>query len=158
MAERGEFTRKFDRQILQDKTAEEEERAVQRQRVEAEDAALEAEFHKVLNILEYRASWLKERFRGFHESGDLGRDVRGRHFDFADGGGKKIGWLEFRTRLTDSHQAILVESYMQLEGRFPRRYDYITVPKERVPIERVKKFVESKIYEFAGPYQELCGP
>jgi hypothetical protein len=155
VSERGEFTRKFDREILQDQSAEQEERAAQKRRAEAEDSALEAEFLKVMNILEYRASWLRERFPGLREPGGL--DFRGRRFEFADKGGGQIGWIEFRTRLSDSHQAIVIESFMQLEGVFSRRYDYVSFPKEQVPVDRARRFIESKLFEFAGPYQDRYG-
>ncbi len=155
MAERGEFTRKFDREILQDSTAEAEERDVQRRKVAAEDAALEAEFLKVMNVLEHRGGWLRERFPKMREPGSL--DFRGRRFEFSDAGGQLIGWIEFRTRLSDSQQAIVIESFMQLEGVFGRRYDYVSFPKEGVNLDRTRRFVESKLFEFAGPYQDRFG-
>ena len=68
-----------------------------------------------------------------------------------------MGSLEFRTRLTDSKQAIQLQSFMELEGQFKRRYDYVTFPKEKVSIDKAKRFVESKILEFAGAYQDVYG-
>jgi hypothetical protein len=46
---------------------------------------------------------------------------------------------------------------MELEGQFPRRHDYVNFPKESVNLERAKRFVESKLFEFAGPYQDAYG-
>lgn len=158
MTERGEFTRKFDREVLRDQTAEAEEREVARRREAAADTALEAELQKVLAVLDYRAGWLKERFPALREPGGL--TFRGRRFEFPPRGagpGPPVGWIEFRVRLSDSQQAIVVESDMQLQGAFGRRHDYVTFPKEKVNVDRVRRFVESKLFEFAGPYQDLVG-
>lgn len=152
MSERGEFTRKFDREILQDATADAEERDIQRRKLQAEDVALEAEFLKVMSVLEYRSSWLRERFPAMREPGKL--DFRGRRFEFSSKAGAVVGWVEFRTRLSDSQQAIVIESFMQLEGVFARRYDYVSFPKEAVNLDRSRRFIESKLLEFAGPYQD----
>ncbi len=154
MAERGEFTRKFDRDILRDETAAEEEREAQRRLELAEDAALEAEFNKILSVLDYRAAWLRDRFPSCR---DVGGAFRGRRFEFSDGAGKAVGSVEFRVRLTDSQQGIALESFMELEGSFPRRHDYVNFPKEQVNLDRAKRFVESKLLEFAAPYQEAFG-
>ena len=150
---RGEFTRKFDREILGDETAEAEEREAQRQALMAEDRALEEEFEKILAVLDYRAKWIKARFP---EAKDMDVDFRGRRFEFSSGG-RKRGAIQFQTRLTDSQQGITVESTMELEGAFPRRHDYVNFPKERVQIDRVKRFVEAKLMQFAGAWQDQFG-
>ena len=153
MAERGEFTRKFDRDILNDQSAEEEERAFRKRLADAEESALEAEFSKILSVLDYRSEWLSKRFEGLHEPSGL--DFRGRRFEFREAGTNDMhGWIEFRTRLTDSEQGIMIESFMELEGVFAKKYDYVSFPKEAVKIDKAKKFIESKILEFARPYQE----
>jgi hypothetical protein len=151
---RGEFTRKFDREILGDESAAKEEEEIRQRLASAEEKALEEEFLKIMEILEYRSAWIKNRFEGCVEPGKLG--FRGRRFEFKDDD-KLIGWLEFRTRLTDSQQAIMIQSFMQLEGQFDKRCDYVTFPKEKVNGERAKKFIESKIMEFAGPLQAAFG-
>jgi hypothetical protein len=155
VGERGEFTRKFDREILQDSTAEAEEQAVQRRKLEAQDTALEAELLKVTNVLEYRATWLRERFPRMREPGTL--DFRGRRFEFTDKAGALVGSIEFRTKLNDMQLAIVIESFMQLEGAFARRYDYVSFPKDQVNVDRARRFIESKLLEFAGPYRDRYG-
>ncbi|MEZ6189005.1 MAG: hypothetical protein R3F62_28905 [Planctomycetota bacterium] len=158
MTTRGEFTRKFDREILGDDSAAAEERAHLAKLQEAEQAALELEFTKLLQVLEYRAAWLRERFPGMREP--KLESARGRRFEFGPSPmdkGRTVGWLEFRTRLTDSQQAVLLESLMELEGQFSKRHDYVTFPKEKVSIDKAKRFVESKILEFAGTYQDVYG-
>lgn len=152
-AGRGEFTRKFDREILGDATAEAEEREAKRKAVLQEDRALEEEFEKIIAILDYRARWLTERFA---ECRDVPVEFRGRRFEFTSGG-KLRGSIQFQTRLTDSEQGITVESTMDLEGAFPRRHDYVNFPKERVQIDRVKRFVEAKLTEYAGAWRERYG-
>ncbi len=154
MAGRGEFTRKFDRDILGDETAADEELKARQLASLKEDGAVESEFAKILSVLEYRAKWLTERFEGCTEVTSV--DFRGRRFEFKSKG-KNVGWIEFRAKLTDSEMGITVESNMELEGQFPRRHDYVTFPKEQVPLERAKKFIESKLMEFAGPYQDAFG-
>lgn len=158
MTTRGEFTRKFDREIMGDDSAAAEERAALEKLQQAERDALEGEFAKLLQILDYRAAWLRERFPSLREPEVDGN--AGRRFEFSSSlteKGRPVGWLEFRTRLTDSKQAIQLQSFMELEGQFPRRYDYVTFPKEKVTIDKAKRFVESKILEFAGSYQDAYG-
>ena len=46
---------------------------------------------------------------------------------------------------------------MELEGSFPRRHDYVNFPKERVSIDKVKRFVESKLMQFATSWQDRHG-
>jgi hypothetical protein len=151
---RGEFTRKFDRDILGDETAAAEEEEVQRRKRSVEDQALEDEFVKILDVLDYRSQWLRSRFPECTEK--KGVEFRGRRFEFLRGG-KTVGWIEFRTRLTDSQQGISVESFMQLDGVFPKRHDYVICPKENVSLDRVKRFIEAKIMQFASPWQDMSG-
>jgi hypothetical protein len=151
VAERGEFTRKFDRDILGDESAEAEERQYRQRLADAEERALEAEFSKILNVLEYRAGWLKQRFPSMREP--AGVDFRGRRFEFRTDDNKLQAWIEFRCRLTDSQQGIMIESFMEHDGVFPKRYDYVSFPKEQVKIDKAKRFIESKILEFAGSMQ-----
>ncbi|MBL4844412.1 MAG: hypothetical protein JKY65_02700 [Planctomycetes bacterium] len=151
---RGEFTRKFDRDILGDATAEEEERVAQEEALKAEDSALEEEFQKILAVLDYRAKWLTRRFPECKNVDKL--DFRGRKFEFSQGGQLR-GTIQFQTRLTESLQGITVESTMDLEGAFPRRHDYVNFPKERVQIDRVKRFVETKLMQFAADWQDRYG-
>jgi hypothetical protein len=154
VSERGEFTRKFDREILRDQTAEAEEREVQKRRENAAEAAVEAEFLKILNVLDYRAGWLRERFPGVREPAGL--DFKGRRFEFPGKDGKaSVGWIEFRVKMSDTGQAIVVESLMGLEGAFARKHDYVSFPKDKVPVDKMRRFVESKLFEFASPYQDL---
>ena len=154
MAKRGEFTRKFDREILGDESAADDEQEARAVAAAKEDEAVEAEFSKILSVLEYRATWLNERFEGCTEETAL--DFRGRRFEFKSKG-KLVGWIEFRTHMTASKMGITIESFMQLEGHFPKRHDYVTFPKENVKLERAKKFIETKLMEFAGPYQDAHG-
>ncbi len=149
--ERGEFTRKFDRDVLKDESAAVEELAAQRRRQQAEEAGLEDEFKKLSDILDYRAKWLTERFQGVIDSAKI--DFRGKRFEFPKRGGVGPGWIEFRTRLTETGLGISLESYMQLEGKFAKRYDYVNFPKTGLDVNRAKKFVENKIFEFAMDYQ-----
>lgn len=150
---RGEFTRKFDRDILGDETAARAEEVHRHRLMEAQDRQLESEFLRIMSVLEYRAQWLRGRFPGCVEP-QVG--FRGRRFEFHKDG-KQVGWIEFHTRLTDSQQGILVQSFMELEGQFGKRCDYVSFPKDKVNLDRVKRFVESKLLEFAGPYQYSHG-
>lgn len=148
---RGEFTRKFDRDVLKDETAATEELEAQRRRQQIEDAGLAGEFTKLDEILEYRSKWLSERFPGVKESSD--KVERGKRFEFPKKGSAGPGSMEFRSRLTETGLGITLECFMQLEGKFQKRYDYVNFPKTGIDIARAKKFVESKIFEFAMDYQ-----
>src|SRR5581483_727943 len=148
---RGEFTRKFDRDVLKDESAAVEELEVQRKRQLAEEAGLEGEFSKLNEILAYRAKWLTERFTGVTEAAKI--DFRGKRFEFPVRDKVGPGWMEFRSRLTETGLGITLECFMQLDGKFGKRYDYVNFPKTGVDVTRAKKFVENKIFEFAMDYQ-----
>lgn len=148
---RGEFTRKFDRDVLKDESAAIEELEAQRKRQQEEEAGLEGEFGKLAEILAYRAKWLSERFPGVTEGSKI--DFRGRRFEFPKRETVGPGWMEFRSRLTETGLGITLECFMQLEGKFAKRYDYVNFPKTGVDVTRAKKFVENKIFEFAMDYQ-----
>ena len=147
--ERGEFTRKFDRNVLKDESAAVEELEAQKRAKAAEDSQLEAEFTKLVGILDYRGQWLAERFKCTEPKVEF----RGRRFEFAKNAKAGPGFLEFRVRLTETGLGITLECYVQLDGKFGKRYDYVNFPKTNVDVTRAKKFVENKIYEFATEYQ-----
>ncbi|MDF1667457.1 MAG: hypothetical protein P1V97_37295 [Planctomycetota bacterium] len=149
---RGEFTRKFDREIMKDESVEKEELASLQRSQNKEKEAIEVEFQKLSDILDHRALWLHDRFANIKEPSEI--DFRGRRFEFPQSPDSVgVGWLEFRSRLTDTALGIILECYMGISGRFKKRYDYITFPKENVNEEKAKKFIESKIFEFAGAWQ-----
>lgn len=153
MAEpRGEFTRKFDREVMKDDTAAFEELEAQRQKQRSEEQGVESEFAKLSSILEYRAQWLNGRFVGVKDSKEAG-GARNRRFEFPVRDKVGPGWIEFRAHLTDTGLGITLECFMELEGKFKKKYDYINFPKTSVDAERAKKFVENKIFEFALDYQ-----
>lgn len=147
---RGEFTRKFDRDVLKDEKAGLEELEAQKKKVQAEESAVDVELKKLEDILTYRATWLRDRFKMMTEPKV---DFRGRRFEFVKLGNAGPGWLEFKCRQTDTGLGIILESFMQLEGKFKKKYDYVTFPKTGIDLDRAKKFVESKIFEFALAYQ-----
>ena len=149
---RGEFTRKFDREIMGDDSVELEEREVMKALVSAEQQAVEDEFRKILALLNQRAEWLHKRFQ-VQEPQET--QFRGRRFEFTRSSGSNgAGWLEFRCRLTDTGLGIILECLMGVEGQFKKRYDYIVFPKEAVQVDKAQKFIESKIFEFAGAWQK----
>jgi hypothetical protein len=149
---RGEFTRKFDLEIMKDETVKSDEIGAFQEMQAAEKAAIEEQFLRIMGILEHRGLWLHDRFTDISEPDTV--DFRGRRFDFPKTPRSvDVGWLEFRARLTDTSLGIILESFMGISGRFKKRYDYITFPKDNVDVERAMKFVESKIFEFAASWQ-----
>jgi len=149
---RGEFTRKFDRDIMKDASVDAEELAALQAAQAAEKEAFELEIDKVLALLAHRSAWLAERFP-VSEPGDV--DFKGRRFEFASTGESVgSGWLEFRCALTDTGLGIKLECQMSVENAFKRRHDYVIFPKEAVKVEKAKKFIESKIFEFAAAWQK----
>ena len=148
---RGEFTRKFDREIMKDDTAALAELEAQRARQRAEEDGVETEFAKLAAILDHRAAWLMPRFKGVSDVKNL--NFRGRRFEFPKRDKAGPGWIEFRSHLTDTGLGITLECFMELEGKFKKKYDYITFPKTGLDPEKAKKFVENKLYEFGTEYQ-----
>lgn len=148
---RGEFTRKFDSKILRDEDAAVEEKKAQDAKLRAADDAVEAELQKLLGLVDHRAKWLKDRFPHVTEPASI--TFRGRHFDFPKTDqNANTGWLEFRARLNDSQMGILLEAAMEIPGRLAKKNDYITFPKHKADLEKAKKFLESKLFEFAEVY------
>src|SRR5262249_28162143 len=120
---RGEFTRKFDRDVLKDDRAALEELEAQKKKLHAEESATDGELKKLDDTLAYRANWLGARFKTMSEPKI---DFRGRRFEFQKLGNAGPGWLEFKSRQTDTGLGIILESFMLLEGKFKKKYDYVT--------------------------------
>jgi len=149
---RGKFTRKFDREVLNDKDAAHEEASA---RASAESSALEAELGKIVEILDRRRGWLRERFPDMIEETPAGGS-RGLRFVFRGGPHGREGFLELRCRLNESALAIVLESRWEIRdgaggGRAPRN-DYVTFPRSCVDGDRAQKFIDGRIMEFAKTY------
>ena len=48
--------------------------------------------------------------------------------------------------------AILVESRFQVPSLNKVQYDYVTLPTSRPDVERARRFIESKLFDFAREY------
>ncbi len=146
-APHGEFTRKFDRDILKLPGAKEREESARESSERRKKEAIEAELAKIEGLLQYRKDWLQQRFSNIVLSTpDDGR--RGLALSLEKDG--QQAHLEFSYRLNDSGLAVLLESRTGAGDK--KLYDYTSFPAERVEYDRAKNFIEAKILEFAKDY------
>jgi len=142
----GEFTRKFERDILGHEVPEAQD-----------DTELKIknalnEITKLYGLIEDRKEWLRQRFSNIEETEIKEETAAGLCCKFKkDDDHTKNGHLEFRCRDNDTHQAIFLECSMQT-GDGPMQNDYVSFPVDRVNIERAKKFIQDKIFAFAKAY------
>lgn len=146
-APHGEFTRKFDREILKLPGSKEREETAREHKERKKRERIEAELAKIEGLLQYRKDWLKERFSNIVLSApEEGR--RGLVLSLEKDGVQ--AFLEFNYRLNDSGLAVLLESRTGAGEK--KLYDYTSFPAESVEYDRAKNFIEAKILEFAKEY------
>ncbi len=148
----GEFTTKFDREILRSKAAEGEAARLEAEKEHAEHERIGEHLRAIQDIVEKRARFIVERFPGARR-GDLGGV--GWRFEFAGGGeaaGAPIAAFQVRARLNDTRLAILVESEIEIPSRSVREKDYISIPLTTFDLERARNFIETKLFDFARHY------
>ncbi len=145
-APHGEFTRKFDRDILKLPGSEEREASAKARQEAKKNELLEAELAKIEGLLQYRKDWLKQRFANIAVTKPEGK----RGLLLTLGEGPEQASLEFVYRLNDSKLAVLLESRTGTDAK--KLYDYTSFPAEKVEYDRAKNFIEAKILEFARDY------
>ena len=147
---RGEFTRKFDREVMKDKLAELEELRAKKKKEEDAEAKLEANFQKCLDAVEARRDFLYKRFPNISEPEKI--DFRGRHFLFGASENLPPGTLQFSVRFNESRLGIIFECLMEIPGKLEKHKDYVTFPSDNVNDTKAKNFVQGKILEFCKAY------
>lgn len=155
----GEFTTKFDREILRSKAAENDAARLEVEKERAEQERVGEFLRAIQAVVEKRAQFIVERFPGARR-GDLGGV--GWRFEFAGGGGgggdraaraaSPIAAFQVRARLNDTRLAIVVESEIEIPARSVREKDYISIPLTSFDLERAKTFIETKLFDFARHY------
>jgi hypothetical protein len=147
----GEFTSKFDREILHDRMAEEEAEAARSRREQAEIDRVAQMLKDIGDVLQDRARFIRDRFDNAAESVPEG--AVGFHFDFAATDERREAKLWIRARLNDSQLAIRLESWFEVPTLQRKQSDYVNIPTTTEPnLERTRRFVESKLFDFARAY------
>jgi hypothetical protein len=145
----GEFTTRFDKEILKSHLAEQQKKALEAQKEQAEQNRVENDVKEIGKILERRAPFLKERFPNAQQETV---DHTGFKLSFTQTGDRKSASFFLRTRLNDSKMAILVESQYEIPSRNIKEYDYISLATLKVDMDKAKRFIEAKLLDFARIY------
>ncbi|RME03305.1 MAG: hypothetical protein D6805_06990 [Planctomycetota bacterium] len=134
----GEFTKKFDAEIFN-------------KYLESSDQKLdevEEKLAKVQEILEKRKNFLLQRFENCKaKEMNLGVELE----FFPNHKLKKSGKLHFHCNLNEATFAMFLEYQAQIEGNLLHK-DYISFSLKRLNLEKVERFVEAKILQFAREY------
>ncbi len=160
---RGEFTKKIDQELILRHASASEKQAARIELEKEESHRQLAEKHQqqrrevdvvcdeVDAALRGRTEFLRARFSNMRE--DSPKGARGIRYVFVKSAEYKWdAFLELRVKDNDSHQALFVESSMEVVGKSAAKNDYITFPVKDMKIDRVKKFVERKILDFIKAY------
>lgn len=154
----GEFTRKIDQEFLKKREGIDPE-LLRRQEAErkkkllsqsAEEKARQ-EMERILEIFGERAQFLQERFPNMKRE-ELLEPLGVRYMFKKDATHTYDGVLEFRCRDNESHQALFVENTLEIVDKNKPKNDYITFAVDKVDLQRIKRFVESKILAFTQEY------
>lgn len=146
----GEFTGRFDREILNSELAAMAEEARKRDAERQKADALAADIEKISGVLEQRAQFVMERFPNAERK-------QGPEAGFVLAFGKHEALREalfiMRARTNESQLAILVESRYEIDGDASgAHYDYVSLPVDHVDHDRAKRFIENMLLDFARTY------
>ena len=146
----GEFTSRFDKEILKSALAGEQKKKLEQEKEKAEQDRIDSDVKEIGKLLEKRAGFIKERFPNAVEEKV---DFQGFRFSFAPSGDKKQAVFFMRVRTNDSRMAILVESQYEMPGSAKKiEYDYITLPTQKVDMDKARRFIETKLLDFFRLY------
>ncbi len=145
----GEFTSRFDKEILKSHLAEQHKKALDAQKEQAEQDRIDLDVKEIGKILDRRVAWVKERFPN---AAPEKVDYTGFRFKFAQTAERKAAVLFMRARTNDSRMAILVESQYEIPGANVKEYDYVSLTTQKVDMDKAKRFIESKLFDFAREY------
>ena len=146
----GDFTTRFDKEILRSKMAELDEVKKKAAKEEEELQEIERSLNEVSQILEKRSGFLRERFPN-----SVTEEVGGAGFKLVfapSGANARAATFSLRARVNESRLAILVESNCEIPDLGVKEYDYVGIPLKNWKIERGKQFIESKLLDFARNY------
>jgi hypothetical protein len=146
----GDFTSKFDKEILKSAMAEQQKKALDAAKEKAEQDRIDQDVLEVGKILQRRAGFIKDRFPNAVEEKV---EFTGFRFQFQATADKKAAVFFMRARTNESRMAVLVESQWELPNAAKKiEYDYITLPVQKVDMDKAKRFIETKLLDFARLY------
>lgn len=146
----GDFTNRFDREILRSKMAEIDEAKNRGAKEQEELDKIERDLGEIGALLDRRAGFISERF-----SNGVRENIGGIGFRFgfkATPERPRPAVFSLRARANESRLAILIESNFEIPESGTKEYDYITIAVAKMDLERAKQFVEAKLLDFARAY------
>lgn len=145
----GEFTTRFDAEILRSKFAEMEAERQKQAKEKAEVDKVDRMLEEIGAILEKRAHFVEERFPNATRQPLEGT---GFCFTFAETPDRKQATFSLTAHIKESRLAIAVESRFEVPAIRKKQYDYVNTPTTQPDVERARRFIESKLFEFARDY------
>jgi hypothetical protein len=145
----GEFTSRFDKEILKSHLAEENKKKLEAAKEQAEQDRIDADVKKIGEISDRRVPWIRERFPNAEQEKV---DHAGFRFRFNQTPERKAASFLLRVRTNESRMAIMVESQYEVPASKVKEYDYISLPTQKVDFDKAKRFIEAKIFDFAKIY------
>jgi len=151
----GEFTTRFDAEILKSKMAELEAEKAKKAKAEAEVSRVDQMLEEVGKLLDHRAKFIIERFPNAKlvDPGE-GAPV-GFVFSFTETADRKAATFSVQARIKESRLAIIVESRLRVPSIQKVQYDYVTLPTNQPDTGRARRFIEGKLFDFARDYVSL---
>ena len=144
----GDFTARFDREILQSQFAEIEAKMAA-EKEQAEVDRIDLMLAEIAKILVKRAKFVEERFPNAQP---LGSEVAGFRFAFEQTGDRVEARFLIQASVNESRLAIRVCSRYEVPSRQKDQRDYVTLPTTQPNIDRARRFIESKLFDFARSY------
>jgi hypothetical protein len=146
----GDFTNRFDKEILRSKMAEIEDAKNRFAEEKKELEKIERDLAEIGRLLDRRAGFLRERF-----SNSAQQEIGGIGFKFTfqpTADRQRSAVFSIRARANDSRLAILIESNFEVPEIAAKEYDYVTIPVKKMDLDRAKQFIEAKLLDFARIY------
>lgn len=148
----GDFTTRFDAEILKSKMAEMEAAKAKEAKAKAEVDRVDRLLAEVAEILEHRAKFIVERFPNATPVANEDSSQVGFAFAFSETTDRKAATFSLQAKIKESRLAIIVESRMKVPCVQRVLYDYVTMPTNQPDVERARRFIEGKLFDFARDY------
>ena len=145
----GEFTSRFDKEVLKSHLAEQNKKALEQAKEKVEQDRIDTDVKEIGKVAERRVPWMRERFPNAKQKTV---DHAGFRFKFAQTPERKAATFLLRVRPNESRMAIMVESNYEIPASKVKEYDYISLPTLKVDMDKAKRFIEAKLLDFAKIY------
>ena len=145
----GDFTNRFDREILKSEMAKINTEKLKEAEEKKEAERIDVFLEDIDKLLARRAAFVTERFKN---STAVDLPGAGFQYSFKADGKLKAADFSITARINDSRMAVHVESFYEIPDVKAKEKDYITIPLQKLDLDRAKRFIESKLLDFARLY------